>query len=100
MANKLLILCLIIFAGCSQAVVSKVVVTESRPTLSFKNAPKNSIAAVDGQRVGRAEDYNGSPKVLYVEPGTHQVTVFSSDNKKIYEQSIFVDSEHKIINVH
>jgi hypothetical protein len=99
MANILLILCVVfMLTGCSFAVVSKTIVTDTRPTLSFVNAPEGASVAVDGLKVGLAEDFK-LPKVLYVEPGTHQITVYSGGSK-IYEQSIFVDSEHKTINVH
>lgn len=99
MSNILVILCVLVtLTGCSQAVISKTSVTDSRPTLSFKNAPEGSSVAVDGLSVGLAEDFK-APKVLYVEPGTHQIAVYSA-GKLIYEQSIFVDSEHKTINVH
>lgn len=99
MAKIILILCVVfMFTGCSQAIVSKTIVTDTRPTLSFMNAPEGANVAVDGLTVGLAEDFK-FPKVLFVEPGTHQIAVYSGEDK-IFEQSIFVDSEHKTINVH
>jgi hypothetical protein len=99
MTNILLTLCVVfMLTGCSQAVISKTMVTDSRPTLSFENAPEGASVAVDGLKVGLAKDFK-SPQVLYVEPGTHQIAVYSGDSK-IYEQTIFVDSEHKTINIH
>ncbi len=99
MKNILLVsFALFVLTGCSQAVVSKTMVTDTRPTISFKNAPDNAIVMVDGLKAGLAEDYK-LPKVMYIEPGTHQITVYV-EGRKIYEQDIFVDSEHKVINVH
>ena len=101
---KKVILFLAILSICVVGCVPRYPVTnvnavDSRPTLSFKGAPKGAVILVDGIHMGEASKYSGSPKVLIVEPGTHEITVMKSD-KTIFQQTVFVESEHKIINVH
>jgi hypothetical protein len=72
---------------------------DSRPTLSFTNAPADSIVLVDGINMGNTAKYNGNPKVLAVEPGTHDIAVMQGSNT-VYKQTIFVQSEHKSIIIH
>lgn len=97
----LLLLTLSVFViGCAPRYpVTNVGTVDSRPTLSFVNAPAGAVVLVDNVNVGEASLYTGKPKVLAVEPGTHEVTV-TKDNSVIFRQTVFVESEHKVINVH
>ncbi len=86
--------------GCAPRYPTTAVSTiDSRPTLSFINAPAGSVALVDGINMGDATKFNGKPKVLAVEPGTHEVTVMQG-SVVVSKQTVFVESEQKVINVH
>lgn len=85
--------------GCSPRYpVTRVEAADSRPTLAFTNVSPGQILFIDGVNSGDPSLYDGRPKVLRVEPGTHEV-VISSNNQNIFQQTIFVESEHKTINV-
>ena len=72
---------------------------DSRPVLSIQGAPQNSKLYIDGLMVGNADDYNGSPRVLLIEPGTHEVSIKTSGGNSIYNQKIFVESGLKTITI-
>jgi hypothetical protein len=87
------------FALCSCSMPSTVVRTvDDRPTLAFKGAPEGAILFVDGLNMGPAGQYDGEPKVLAVETGTHVVRVMVN-NQTIFEQRVFVESSLKTITV-
>lgn len=88
---------LLVFCSCSMP-VTKVQTVDDRPTLAFRGAPEGALIYVDGLSMGFASDYNGEPKVLAVEPGTHTVRVMHH-NEVIYEQRVFVESSLKTINI-
>ncbi|MEN8135640.1 MAG: hypothetical protein ABFS18_08915 [Thermodesulfobacteriota bacterium] len=69
---------------------------DSRPSIAIKGASAEADLLIDGLNMGKASVFNGSPKTLIIEPGTHRVTVVENGNV-IHEQSIFVDSELKTI---
>ena len=94
------IIAVIAAAGCAPRYpVTNVTTVDSRPTLSFTNAPEGSVVVVDNLTMGEASEFNGKPKVLVIEPGTHEIAIMQKD-KIIFQQTIFIESEHKIINVH
>jgi archaellum component FlaG (FlaF/FlaG flagellin family) len=71
---------------------------DDRPALAFKSAPEGSIVFVDGLNMGAANEFDGDPKALTVEPGTHTVRI-TVNNTVIYEQRVFVESALKTITV-
>ncbi len=100
--KKIILSCTIlsIFAiGCNTYPVTNVSAIDSRPTLSFTGAPEGAILLVDGINMGVVSQYNGNPRVLTVQPGTHEVTVLVN-NKTIFQQTVFVESENKVISIH
>jgi len=94
----------LLLTGC--AMPSTVVRTvDTRPSLAISGAPAGAMLVVDGQNAGRAEAYDGertdgSPRVLLVEPGTHEIEILDRAGKVIFRQKIFVESETKTIQVH
>jgi len=99
--NKVLILLLIATTCtlCSCTMPSTSVRTvDDRPTLIFKGAPDGAILFIDGLNMGVAGQYDGEPKSLVVESGTHVVRV-TLGSEVIYEQRIFVESSLKTITV-
>ena len=100
--NKILLSCAFLSAfaiGCNTYPVTKTSTVDSRPTLSFVGAPVGGILFIDNLEIGPVADYNGSPKVLAVEPGTHEVSVMEN-NKVVFQQTVFVESENKVISIH
>jgi hypothetical protein len=75
-------------------------VPESRPSLAISGAPAGALLFVDGNSIGDAAAYDGHPAVLLVEPGTHVVDVRDASGKVVFEQTVFVESETKTIQVH
>jgi hypothetical protein len=72
---------------------------DTRPSLSFPDAPEGASVYVDGQSVGQANAYDGQPNVLLVEPGTHLVTLKSREGAVLLERKVFVESELKPVRV-
>ena len=86
---------------CSCAMPSTVVrTTDTRPSLAFEGAPDGSQVYLDGLPVGEAEQYDGQPGVLVVEPGSHHVAVKGRDGSVLLERKVYVESEIKTIQVH
>ena len=78
---------------------------DTRPSITFIGAPPDSFVHVDGKNAGAASQYNGQPasghpRLLIVEPGTHEVEIVDAAGQVIYHQKIFVESETKTIQVH
>ena len=61
------------------------------PTLIVTGAPAGSILFVDGLRIGSATQFTGSPNVLAVLEGTHQIEVRLGD-AVVYHEKAFVSS--------
>ena len=97
---KMLIVCggvLLMLTGCAMPTTT-VKAVDSRPSISIAGAPDDAVLLVDGVQVGAAATYNGEPAVLLLEPGTHRITV-QQGAMVLYDQQIFVESEHKRIPV-
>jgi uncharacterized membrane protein len=89
----------LVFFVCSCSMPTTTVRTvDDRPTLAFKGAPEGALLYIDGLSMGTADQYNGEPTVLTIEPGTHTVRV-TVGNETIYEQRIFVESSLKTITL-
>ena len=100
--DKIIFSCLLLTIsalGCNTYPTTKVSTVDSRPTLSFTGASPASVVFVDGIGMGPAAQYDGNPKVLVVTSGTHEVTVKEGSNT-VFQQSVFVESENKIISIH
>ena len=63
----------------------------SAPTLIVTGAPAGSILFVDGLRVGSATQFTGTPNVLAVLEGTHQIDVRLGETV-VYHEKAFVSS--------
>ena len=95
------LLCALALAFAACAMPSTTVRTpESRPSLAITGAPAGSQLFVDGNAMGDAGAYDGNPKVLLVEPGTHVVDVRDGSGRVLFEQTVFVESETKTVQVH
>ncbi|GAB6084054.1 hypothetical protein JCM30471_29680 [Desulfuromonas carbonis] len=88
----------LLILGCSMPNTS-VRSVDSRPSIIIKGTSENAALFVDGLNMGKAIIYNGNPKALNVLPGTHKITIIEND-KIIYEKTVFVDSEMKVITVY
>ena len=85
--------------GCNTYPITTVSNVDSRPTLSFTGALIDSILLIDGINMGVVSQYNGNPKALIVQPGTHNITVMVN-NATVFQQTVFVESGNKVINIH
>lgn len=100
--KKILVFVLLVITAslCSCAMPSTSVRTvDDRPTLAFKNAPANAVLFVDGLNMGPANQFDGDPKTLVVESGTHNVRV-TVNQEIIFEQRVFVEGSLKTITIH
>jgi hypothetical protein len=89
----------VLLSGC--AMPSTVVRSpDTRPSLAFPDAPEGAVVFLDGLQMGEAAKYDGQPKTLIVEPGTHLVTIRSPDGAVLLEKKVFVESELKEVKVH
>ena len=85
MRKPLAISLMILLAACSMP--STVVKTpDTRPSLAFEGAPEGAVLFLDGVRTGLANQYDGQPNVLRVEPGTHLVTIRGADGAVLLER--------------
>ncbi len=73
---------------------------DTRPAIAVEGAPPGALLVVDGNAVGSADQYDGNPNVLRVEPGTHSVQIRDASGAVLFEQRVFVESELKTIRVH
>ncbi len=88
-------LLMLLTVGCYPS--SEVRVTDSRPRLAIKNAPKNAIIYVDGLNLGFANQYSGDQssdesgevRVLLLEPGRHLIEV-KSDGETFLSEDVFL----------
>jgi len=99
MKLRLLLLIAILLSSCAMPSTT-VRTTDTRPGLSFSGAPEGATVYLDGLPVGRAEQYDGQPGVLTVEPGAHQVSVKAPDGTVLLERKVYLESEIKTIQVH
>ena len=78
--------------------VTTVNTIDDRPALAFKGAPDGALVFIDGLNMGLAQEYNGDPKILLVQPGTHTLRIVS-EGSVVFEQRVFVESSLKTISV-
>lgn len=83
----------VMIAGCAMP-VTKVKTVDSRPTISFENAPSGAEIYLDGVKSGLASQFDGEPNVMTIESGTHHLVIMNN-GQVIFEQRFFADSEHK-----
>jgi hypothetical protein len=92
----LVIAALIACAACSSVPVSSVRSVDTRPSISVSRVNEYAELYVDGLRMGMAWSFE-EPNQLKLDPGTHRVSIVEA-GKVTFEQTIFVESEHKTIN--
>lgn len=97
MRKYLFALVLILTSGCSMPSTT-VRSVDARPSIAIKGASAEAELMIDGINMGKASVYNGSPKTLIIEPGTHRLSVIENRNV-VYEQDIFLDNELKTITL-
>lgn len=94
MRTFLVVVCWLSLLGCSMPSTT-VRSVDVRPSISVANVGDASELYVDGLRIGRAADFQ-EPNQLRLEPGTHRVSLVEN-GATIFEQMIFIESEHKTI---
>jgi len=66
-------------------------VTDDRPTLAIKGAPRDALLYVDGLSMGLARNFEGGSRVLLLEPGTHKIEV-RSGGTILLSETVFLGS--------
>lgn len=89
-----LIICILLLAGCAMPVTT-VRSVDTRPSISVSRVNEQADLYVDGIRMGKAADFE-EPNQLKLEAGTHRVSIVEA-GKTTFEQTIFIESEHKNI---
>jgi hypothetical protein len=97
--RKLAVAFALALAACA-APTTVVRSVDTRPALAFSGAPSGTVLFVDGAPVGDPSDYDGQPRILRVEPGTHHVEIRSKEGQVLFWQRVFVESELKTVQVH
>jgi hypothetical protein len=90
MALRTLLVCtaLALLSACALP-ETRVQTGSAQPGLVVKGAPAGSLLYVDGLLIGPAQQFNGSPKVLNVLEGVHQVEVRQGASV-VYSERAFV----------
>lgn len=86
--------CTLVLAGCAMPATT-VRSVDTRPSISVSKTNEHAELYVDGIRMGRAADFE-EPNQLKLEAGTHRVSIVEA-GKTTFEQTIFIESEHKTI---
>jgi len=97
--RSLLRLLSLLVVACTSMPSTTVKTPDSRPSLAVTGAPAGSQLFVDGKPMGEAAVYDGRPRVLLIEAGTHLVDVRDKAGRVLFEQTVFVESETKTIQV-
>lgn len=86
--RALSLLLVLTLAGCTlpQTTVRS---GSSPPQLVVRGAPSGSVLYVDGQEMGPADHYNGSPTVLVVLEGVHKVEI-RQGGESLFSDKVFV----------
>jgi len=82
------ILTLALLGGCAYP-TSSVKAVDERPAIAIAGASKGTVLVVDGIEMGDASQFDGHPKVLNLEPGTHRVEL-RSNGAVVYSEKIFL----------
>jgi hypothetical protein len=85
-----------LLVGCTMPATS-VRSVDSRPSISLSGASEDAELYVDGIPIGKASDY-AEPNRMLLDSGTHTIAIVESGVKS-FEQTVFIDSEHKNISV-
>jgi|GEM_PF-3927069 len=92
MFNKFAISTLLVISmllvGCATNTSSTI--TDERPGVAIDGAKGGDKLYIDDVLMGDAKDFNGSPTVLFVESGRHEVTVISKTGAILVSESIYV----------
>jgi hypothetical protein len=97
--RKLLAAAVLALAACAGP-TTVVRTVDTRPAIAIVGAPSGTVLFVDGAEVGDPKSYDGSPGILRVEPGSHDVEIRNRSGEVVFRQRVFVESELKTIQVH
>ena len=82
------ILVLALLGGCAYP-TSTVRAIDERPAIAIAGASSGTILVVDGIQMGQAREFDGDPKVLTLEPGTHNVELLRNGTV-VYSEKVFL----------
>lgn len=84
-----------LLSGCS-APRTAVKTDDQAGTLVFKVVPGFAEVYVDGEKQGKAREYNGESAVLKVSPGTRTVTL-KAEGYEDFEKKVYLSDTQEII---
>jgi hypothetical protein len=94
----LLVILIILIAGCAYPTTSTRTV-DDRPSIAIQGAPRGAMLFVDGLNMGEAQQYNGKPKALLLETGTHVVEVRDQERTFLSEKVFLGSGTTKALSV-
>lgn len=95
--KPLMILTAMLFAGCA-APRSSVETKDESGSMVFNVRPSDATVSLDGSVVGKARDYDGTAKVMKVNPGTH-VLKLSAPGYDDFEKRVYLSDTREVIEI-
>ncbi len=92
------VLMLALISGCASPPPPAPVAKPHRTAVTIAGAPNGTILVVDGVSVGDARTYDGNPRMLGLESGTHRLE-FHLRGKRIYTEQLFLNDSGGSITV-
>lgn len=96
---RILAAALLALAACAGP-TTVVRTVDTRPAIAIAGAPAGTVLVLDGIALGDPSAYDGNPRVLRVEPGTHELEIRDGAGRVVFSQRVFVESELKTVVVH
>lgn len=72
---------------------------EDRPSLAIVGAPAAATLIVDGIEYGVANQFDGNPRVLLLETGTHQVRIISGGTELLARDVVLASGETRTLTL-
>lgn len=95
--KKLLLAASLLAVGCA-APRTSVQTADEKGTMVFKVKPSETEVSIDGSVVGKARDYDGSAKVMRLNPGAHVVKL-SAPGYQDYEKRVYLSDTREVIEL-
>lgn len=95
--KKILLAFSLLTVGCA-APRTSVQTMDEKGTMVFKVKPSDAEVSIDGNSVGKAREYDGSAKVMRLNPGTHVVKL-SAEGYQDYEKRVYLSDTRELVEV-
>ena len=95
---RLLVPTLLLVAACTYP-TGEVQRQEDRPSLAIVGAPATATLIVDGINHGAANQFDGNPRILLLEEGTHRVRVVSGGTDLLEQEVLLASGETRTLTI-